>query len=51
MNRMRLAYTAGACALGFFLLGLGGVFSNFYMVVLGIMIVASSLATLTMPRP
>lgn len=51
MSRGKLVYTGGGCALGVFLLGMGWILSNFYLVALGMMLVASSLAVLTMPRP
>lgn len=51
MNRMRFSYTGVGCLLGLLLLGAGWAFGNFYLVVLGLMFVASSLALLTAPRP
>lgn len=51
MSRNRLLYMVTGSCTGLILLGLGWGFSNFYLVVAGAVIVASSLAWLTIPMP
>jgi hypothetical protein len=51
MKRNRLYYTASACLLGLILVGLGWGLSNFYLLTVGAVVIASSLAWLSMPMP
>jgi hypothetical protein len=51
MKRTRLTYFAGGGMIGLLLTGLGWGLNNFYLVVAGAVIIAVSLASLTMPTP
>lgn len=51
MNRGRLRYLAAGVAAGLFFMGLGFGLRNFYLVVVGIILVGGALATLSMPLP
>ncbi len=51
MRLQKWKYLGYGSALGLVLLGAGWGFGNFYLVVLGFLFIASSLASLTMPRP
>jgi len=51
MKRRRLTYMGYGLAAGLLFLGMGFGFGNYYLVVMGIILVAGALATLTMPLP
>lgn len=51
MNRGRLRYLALGMAAGLLFMGLGFGLQNFYLVVVGIILVGGALAALSMPLP
>lgn len=51
MNRKFLAYLGLGSIMGMAFLALGWGFGNYYLVVMGFLLLAGSLAALTIPRP
>jgi hypothetical protein len=51
MNRIRLYYAAGGSFLGLILIGVGWGVSSYYLVVAGAVVIAASLAWMTIPMP
>lgn len=51
MSRNRLYYAAGGGLLGLILMGLGWGISSFYLVAAGAVVIAASVAWLTIPMP
>ncbi|MEW6552770.1 MAG: hypothetical protein AB1384_00595 [Actinomycetota bacterium] len=51
MNRIRLFYAAGGGFLGLVLVGVGWGVSSYYLVVAGTVVIAASLAWMTIPMP
>lgn len=51
MKRKRLRYLAAGTAAGLFFLGLGFGLRQYYLVVVGIILLGGALATLSMPLP
>jgi Flp pilus assembly protein TadB len=51
MIRSRLYYTAGGGLLGLILVGLGWGLANFYLVTAGAVVIAASVAWLSIPMP
>jgi hypothetical protein len=51
MKKSRLAYMASGAAAGLFLTGLGWGFHNFYLVVVGAVLIMAALTYLTIPMP
>jgi hypothetical protein len=51
MNRSRLYHAAGGSFLGLILFGVGWGVSSYYLVVAGAVVIAASLAWMTIPLP
>jgi Flp pilus assembly protein TadB len=51
MSKNRLMYTAASGCIGLLLMGLGWGLSNFYLVTAGAVVIAASVAWLSIPMP
>lgn len=51
MRKNRFAYSATSACVGLLLMGLGWGFSSFYLIAAGAVVVASSVAWLSVPMP